>query len=111
MVVLKPILIRSMGSEDGRLERKGLTGYVLGEELGALSASFWCFGIPKGFNEDVMVFTRYDSNVASCGMAYLAVVAKELDVHTWYHSRVFCRISDIDFGFKRQRGRCCIQYS
>lgn len=54
---------------------RGLTGYVLGEELGTLSASFRCLGVPQGFNEDVMVFTRYDTNVASCGMAYFGAVA------------------------------------
>ena len=54
---------------------KELTGYVLGEELGTLSASSRCLGVPQGFDEDVMVFTRYDSNIASCGMAYFAVVA------------------------------------
>ena len=58
---------------DGR--EKGLTGYILGEELGTLSESFWCFGVPEGFNEDVMVFTRYDSNVASCSMAYFGAIA------------------------------------
>ena len=54
---------------------KGLTGYVLGEELGTLSESFWCFGVPKGFNVDVMVFTRYDSDVASCSMADFGAIA------------------------------------
>ena len=58
----------------GDRERE-LTGDVLGEELGTLSESFWCFGIPKGFNEDVMVFTRYNSNVASCSMAYFGAIA------------------------------------
>lgn len=52
-----------------------LTGYVLGEEFGTLSKPFWCLGVPKGFNEDVMVFTRYDSNVASCSVAYFRAIA------------------------------------
>ena len=87
--------------KDGR--ERGLTGYVLGEELGALSESFWCFGVPKGFDEDVMVFTRYDSNIASCSMANFGAIAQELDVHVWHHSRILCGIGNIDFGFKRKR--------
>ena len=73
MLVLKPMFLRIMGDGDEGWE--GLTGYVLGEELGALSASLRCFGVPKGFDEDVMVDTRCDSNVASCSMAYFGVVA------------------------------------
>ena len=36
--------INGMRIEEGRGEI--LTGYVLGEKLGTLSESFWCFGIP-----------------------------------------------------------------
>lgn len=62
-----------MRIEEGRGEI--LTGYVLGEELGTLSESFWCFRVPKGFDEDVMILTRYDNNVASCSMAYFGAIA------------------------------------
>ena len=75
MLVLKPRFVRSIGNEDGDGRGRGLTGYVLGEQLGTLSQSFWCFGVPKGFNEDVMVFTRYDGNVASYSMAYFGAIA------------------------------------
>ncbi len=55
-----------------------LTGYVLGEELFALSYSFLSAGgggIPEGFDEDVVVGPRYDGDVSSSRVADFGAVA------------------------------------
>lgn len=68
-----------------------------------------CEGIPKSFDEDVVVGSWHDGDVASSGVANLGAVARYFDIHIRYHGRVISGIRDIDHRLERKGGLCCIQ--
>jgi len=99
---------------EGTGGKEGLTGNVLGEELAALGEAFWAtwsFGIPEGFDDDVVVWAWSDGDVASGCVAYFGTVAQEQDIHVGYYCRVFGRVCDIDFRFQRKSRFRSLQYS
>ena len=68
-------------------------------------------GIPKRFDEDVVIRSGYNGHFLSGRMAHFGAIAQYFEIHIRYGRRVFSGIGDVDSSFKGQRRPRGFQYA
>lgn len=83
-----------------------LTGYILRKQLPPLLNALLPTnrqGIPKRFYTQIFILPRHNRDITSSSGTDLGPIARQLDIHIRHHSRVLCRIRDINVRLERER--------